>query len=56
MLDKYEDIDENELVKAYKFQNKDYDFLKYCFVWTLLDTFIIVIGSKGYMMYFGYDD
>lgn len=56
MLDEYEDVDKNDLVKAYKFENKDYDFLKHCFAWTLLDTFIIVIGSKGYMMYFGYND
>ena len=56
MLDEYEDMDKNKLVKAYKFEEEDFDFLKHCFAWTLLNTFIIVIGNKGYMMYFGYDD
>lgn len=55
-LDEYENLDESEFVKAYKFGKEDYDFIRYCFAWALIDTFIITIGSKGYIMYFGLGD
>ncbi len=55
-LDEYANLEQSEFVKAYRFNRCDYDFIRHCFVWTLIDTFIIVIGSKGYIMYFGFND
>ena len=55
-LDEYEDLEQSEFVKAYRFNRCDYDFICHCFAWTLIDTFIVVIGSKGYIMYFGFND
>ena len=55
-LDEYENLEQSEFVKAYEFNVCDYDFICHCFSWNLVDTFIIVIGSKGYIMYFGFDD
>lgn len=56
MLNEYENIEKEQLLKAYQFGIADYSFIRYCFAWTLVDTFIIVIANKGYIMYWGFDD
>lgn len=55
-MDEYENLDQSKFVKAYRFGRDDYDFICHCFAWNLIDTFIIIIGNKGYIMYFGFDD
>ncbi|MFR4582006.1 hypothetical protein [Clostridium cadaveris] len=56
LMDECGNLDQSKFVKAYRFGREDYAFIRYCFAWNLIDTFIIIIGNKGYIMYFGFDD